>query len=220
MRSVAMLLGFLMMFCFAAPAGAQNSDETQADREYVELPGPPVLYDSQADSRVIEVVSFFWFGCGACYHVDPLITDWAAKLPADVRFVRLPFSYREPTTFHARIFFTLRQLGLDHKADEAVFDLFQQKHQPVSKPEDLPKLAAALKVDLARLTQVFNSPEVTAQMDSLDKLMLAYDLPGVPSMVIDGRYRFDLGTTNGPAGFLEVADKLIEKERQAAKAKK
>ncbi len=219
MRPVAVLgLGLLMLFCFAAPAGAQGSGEIQAGREYVELPGSPVLHNP-ADGR-IEVVSFFWYNCGACYHIDPLITDWAAKLPADVRFVRLPFSYREPTIFHARIFFTLRELGLDHKADEIVFDLFQQKHQPVSKPADLPRLAAALKIDPDRLAKVFNSPEVTARMDFLDKLMLAYDLPGVPSMVIDGRYRFDLGTTNGPAGFLEVADQLIEKERQARKAPK
>ena len=34
-------------------------------------------------------------------------------------------------------------------------------------------------------------------------------------MVVNGKYRFDLGTAGGPEGVLNVADQLIEKERAA-----
>jgi thiol:disulfide interchange protein DsbA len=34
-------------------------------------------------------------------------------------------------------------------------------------------------------------------------------------MVINGRYRFDIGTTQGLEGFLQLADILIEQERSA-----
>jgi len=34
-------------------------------------------------------------------------------------------------------------------------------------------------------------------------------------MVVNGKYRFDLGTAGGPEGALNVADQLIAKERAA-----
>ena len=81
----------------------------------------------------------------------------------------------------------------------------------------MPELAKALKIDPEKLTRAFNSAEVSEKMANLDRLMLVYDLPGVPSMVINGKYRFDLGTAHGPDGFLKLADMLIEKERRAEK---
>ena len=42
-----------------------------------------------------------------------------------------------------------------------------------------------------------------------------YEITGVPSMVVNGKYRFDLGTAGGPEGVLDVADQLIAKERAA-----
>lgn len=38
---------------------------------------------------------------------------------------------------------------------------------------------------------------------------------GVPTMIVNGKYRFDLGTTGGPEATLNAADQLIAKERAA-----
>jgi thiol:disulfide interchange protein DsbA len=47
--------------------------------------------------------------------------------------------------------------------------------------------------------------------------MAAYDLPGVPAMVVAGKYRFDIGTARGPDGMFRLADHLIDRERRARK---
>ena len=47
------------------------------------------------------------------------------------------------------------------------------------------------------------------------ELAKKYEITGVPSMVVNGKYRFDLGTAGGPEGVLNVADQLIAKERAA-----
>ncbi len=208
---------FLLLTLTGSPALAQSkkAGDFEAGREYETLPAPPVLY-GEDDGRV-EVLSFFWYNCGTCKLVDPEVSAWAAKLPADVRFVRLPVTFNPTVQLHARIFLTLRALNLGPEADQIVFDLFQVQHKPINHAEQLPELAQALKVDEKLLVKTFNSPQVEAQLAKVEKLVDTYDLPGVPAMVIDGKYRFDIGTAHGPKGYLQLADHLIDQERQARK---
>ena len=44
---------------------------------------------------------------------------------------------------------------------------------------------------------------------------MAYQVTGVPVMIVGGKYRFDLGSSGGPREALGVADYLIAKERAA-----
>lgn len=210
------LPAFLAILLLATPAlYAEEPTAFEAGREYEVLPTPPVL--AEKDDGRIEVVAFFWYNCGACFALDGQLTAWIDKLPDDVRVVRLPFTYNPALDVHARIFFALREMGLGHEEDVTVFKLFQEKRQPIHKPEDLPILAQALKVDVKELEAAFNSPAVAAKLNQLKKLLVDYSLPGVPSMVIGGKYRFDIGTTQGPEGYFELANTLIERERAAKK---
>lgn len=187
------------------------ADDFQAGREYEEISGPAVLYEPD-DGRV-EVLSYFWYNCGSCYVIDAEMHEWAAKLPEDVRFIRLPAAFNPAVNFHARIYLTLRAMGLGFEADQAVFNLFQRERKPVNQPEQLANLARVLKVDKNKLVETFNSPEIDALMARVEKTMDDYNLPGVPAMVIDGRYRFDIGTAHGPEGYKKLAEYLIDKRR-------
>ncbi len=44
---------------------------------------------------------------------------------------------------------------------------------------------------------------------------MAYQISGVPTLVVNGKYRFDVGMAGGMQETVKVADALIEKERQA-----
>jgi len=52
-------------------------------------------------------------------------------------------------------------------------------------------------------------------MEKAKKLAMAYQITGVPVLVVNGKYRFDIGSAGGPTQALEVADQLIAKERAA-----
>ena len=54
-----------------------------------------------------------------------------------------------------------------------------------------------------------------AQVEKAKKLAAAYQVSGVPTLVVNGKYRFDIGSSGGPQQALEVADQLIEMERPA-----
>ena len=200
----------------AWPAAADEASDFKLGREYVEIPRP--FLAEKSDNR-IEVIEFFWYGCPHCYAVEPLMNAWSAKLPPDVRFLRLPAKFNPPTDFHARIFLTLEAMGSGLENHAKVFRVFQDEGRFINDQEALPGLAKDLKLDPRAFVAAFNSQAVQARMKALDKLMAAYDLPGVPAMVVAGKYRFDIGTARGPDGMLKLADYLIGQERRAREGK-
>ncbi|MDR2725502.1 MAG: thiol:disulfide interchange protein DsbA/DsbL [Candidatus Adiutrix sp.] len=202
------VLGLAALWAWPAAAA-----DFQPGREYVEL--KPHLAE-RSDKR-IEVIEFLWYGCPHCYSVEPQVEAWAAKLPPDVNFTRLPASFNPHTEFHARIFMTLDVLKSGPEVHAKVFRIFQDEGRFINNFEELPGLARDLKLDSKAFVTAFNSPEVHDRMGALDKLMTAYDLPGVPAMVVAGKYRFDIGTARGVDGMLKLADHLIDRERLARK---
>ena len=50
--------------------------------EHYDLISPAIRTSSPGK---IEVVEFFWYGCGHCYTFEPLISAWKKDLPEDGR---------------------------------------------------------------------------------------------------------------------------------------
>ena len=203
---LSIILLVIMLF-FSVQARAASGEST-----YTELKGSPVL--AEKDDGRIEVISFFWYGCGTCFRIDDEVSRWAEKLPSDVRFIRKHVAFGPPVDVHARIFTTLKAMGRGHDDDLKVFKVFLAQRKPVNTLLDLPRLATALNLDENKLIETFNSKEVDQEMAKLNKLMDAYKIEAVPSLVIDGKYVFNVGDTGGPQGYLEQADRLIQKQRQ------
>ena len=57
------------------------------------------------DSKKIEVIEFFWFGCGHCYSLENQLNSWEKKLPADIDFWRSPITWNEMAKTHAKLFY-------------------------------------------------------------------------------------------------------------------
>jgi len=205
-------LGLTFLGAWSATAEAPDY---QPGREYVEVPH----YTAESDGR-IEVIEFFWYGCPHCYAAEPQIKAWAAKLPPDVHFIRLPAKFNPPVDFHARIFMTLEAMGSGPEIHDKVFRIFQDEGRFINNSEALPGLAKDLKLTPEAFVAAFNSPAVQNRMESLDRLMNAYDIPGVPAMVVAGKYRFDIGTARGPDGLLKLANHLIGMERRDREQRK
>ena len=214
MRHSFFLLVFLFVMSLSSLATAQgdapNPKDFKEGSEYFEVSSP--LYGSD-DGRV-EVLAFYWYNCGSCFYLEPKLAAWAAKLPANkVRFLRVPFGYNGPSLFHAQLAFALEHMNLGSNIHLKVFKVLQEQRLPIYTPADLPRMAQALNIDEDALIEAFESPEVTAKMSKLNSFIMAADINAVPSMLIDGKYRFDIGGTKGAEGFLGLADILIEKRQ-------
>lgn len=190
---------------------AQAAEPIEAGKQYIELSNPvPVSQPGK-----IEVVELFWYGCPHCYAFEPTINPWAEKLPADVNFKRIPAMFGGPWDAHGQMFLTLEAMGVEHKVHAAVFDAIQNQHKRLTKPDEMADFLATQGVDKDKFLATFNSFAIKGQINQAKELAKKYEITGVPSLVVNGKYRFDLGSAGGPEGVLNVADQLIAKERAA-----
>ena len=90
---------------FAGPAPAQEIRARQ-NIDYRLIQPQPV----ETGER-IEVIDFFWYGCPHCNELQPALEGWVKRKPADVVLRRVPAILRDSWAPHARIYYTLEQLG-------------------------------------------------------------------------------------------------------------
>ncbi|AHF65189.1 MULTISPECIES: thiol:disulfide interchange protein DsbA/DsbL [Pseudomonas] len=195
---------------------AQAAAPIEAGKQYVVLNSAVPV----SEPGKIEVVELFWYGCPHCYAFEPTINPWAEKLPEDVNFVRIPAMFGGAWDAHGQLFITLDTMGVEHKVHAAVFNAIQKDRKPLTKPEDMADFVATQGIDRAKFLETFNSFAVKGKIAQYKELAKKYEVTGVPTMIVNGKYRFDLGSSGGPEATLEVADQLIAKERAAAKASK
>ncbi|MFJ7882684.1 thiol:disulfide interchange protein DsbA/DsbL [Pseudomonas sp. NPDC096917] len=194
---------------------AQAADvPLEAGKTYVELSNPvPVAVPGK-----IEVVEMFWYGCPHCYAFEPVINPWVEKLPADVHFVRMPAMFGGPWDAHGQLFLTLDAMGVENKVHAAFFNAIQKEGKRLTDKQDMADFVATLGVDKDKFLQTFDSFAIKGQIVKAKELAKKYEISGVPTMIVNGKYRFDIGSTGGPEQALNVADQLIAKERAEEKA--
>ncbi|PIB58539.1 thiol:disulfide interchange protein DsbA [Pseudomonas sp. 2822-17] len=191
---------------------AQAADvPLEAGKTYVELTNPVLV----SVPGKIEVVELFWYGCPHCYAFEPTINPWVEKLPKDVNFKRIPAMFGGPWDAHGQLFLTLEAMGVEHKVHNAVFNAIQKEGKRLTKPDEMADFVATQGVDKDKFLATFNSFAIQGQIKQAKELAQKYGVQGVPTMIVNGKYRFDLGTTGGPENTLNVADQLIAKERAA-----
>jgi thiol:disulfide interchange protein DsbA len=210
MRNLILSAALVTVSLFGMTAQAADVP-LEAGKTYVELANPvPVSVPGK-----IEVVELFWYGCPHCYAFEPTINPWVEKLPSDVNFKRIPALFGGPWDAHGQLFITLDTMGVEHKVHAAVFNAIQKDRKPLTKPEDMADFVATQGVDRTKFLETFNSFAVKGKMAQYKELAQKYGVQGVPTMIVNGKYRFDLGTSGGPEETLNVADQLIAKERAA-----
>lgn len=193
---------------FGASVQAQD---IQAGQQYTELSSPvPVSQPGK-----IEVVELFWYGCPHCYEFEPTINPWADKLPADVNFVRVPAMFGGIWNLHGQTYLALESLKVDHSIHTAVFDAIHKEGRKLNDEKSIADFLATKGVDREAFLKAFNSFAVKSQVEKAKKLAMSYQITGVPSMVVNGKYRFDIRSSGGLPQTLKVADFLIDKERNA-----
>ncbi|MCQ4234734.1 thiol:disulfide interchange protein DsbA/DsbL [Pseudomonas stutzeri] len=193
---------------FGLPAVAADY---QAGKEYEVLSSPVPV----AEPGKIEVVELFWYGCPHCYQFEPVINPWVEKLPADVAFRRIPAMFGGIWNTHGQLFLALESMGVEKQVHDAVFAAYHQERKKLATPEEMAEFLAGQGVDKNAFLKAYNSFGVKSRVEQAKKLGMAYQISGVPVLIVNGKYRFDLGSAGGPQGALDVADFLIEKERAA-----
>lgn len=214
MKRLATLLLALSMPLFVHAQDAIDPDDLVEFQTIV-----PAVATTAGDR--IEVIELFWYGCPHCYRVEPHVERWLEELADDVVYVRLPaiFPNRPLWTLHARAFYTAEALGVLDRLHRPLFDGIHALRLKLDSEGELADYFAQHGVDRAAFHKAFNSFAVQSKVGRSKVMTARYQIDGVPTLVVDGRYQTGPALAGTYARTLPVVDALVEKvrrERQAA----
>ncbi|TBR36253.1 MULTISPECIES: thiol:disulfide interchange protein DsbA/DsbL [Dyella] len=211
----------------AAAAQAFVDDGTWVEgKHYVRIdPAQPKM----TDTTKIEVIEVFSYGCPSCNNFHPIIDQFAKSLPANTVITYLPVSFMPQENFpmFQRAYLTAQALGVADKANDAMYDaVWNSRELSAYKPngtglkgignlptlEDAAKVYAKYGVDPKEFMAVANSFAINTKVKRADELVKSYGVEGTPTLIIDGKYRFDAVSAGGYTKAIDLARWLIAKE--------
>jgi thiol:disulfide interchange protein DsbA len=170
------------------------------------------------DAGKVEVLEFFSYGCPHCSDFNPLVTAWAAKLPADVVFKKVPITFgRAAWANISKLYFTLEITGDLARLEADVFKAIHQERVNLFDERTLTEWVTKKGVDAKKFSDTFNSFGVMSKVKRADQQAQAYKIQGVPALAVDGKYMVGGKDFNEQ---LAIADKLIAKARSEKSGKK
>lgn len=169
-----------------------------------------------APAGKVEVVEFFWYGCPHCAHFEPSLAAWAAKLPADVAFRRVPVAFRDvPFAAHQRLYYAIEAMGLVPTLHAKVFHAIHVEQLKLDKPELIADWAAKQGIDKAKFMSFYNGFSMQSKTQQARVLADAYKIDGVPAIGVAGRYFTSVSLNGTPEKTLATTDFLIAQARKA-----
>jgi thiol:disulfide interchange protein DsbA len=205
----AWVLGVLL-----ATACAAAQAQPVAGRDYQELSPPRPVSTGER----VEVIEFFYYGCPVCYEAQPHIARWLMRVGPGLTLLRVPAVFTESSESFARTFYALGAMNHVARLHWPVYDNHHFDGRQLSEEKNIVAWVGANGVDAARFAELWRSDAVKAQVDAAKKALVTYDIKGVPSFVVDGRYVTSARMAGGVKEVMAVVDHLVA--RAAAERKK
>ena len=183
-----------------------------AQAQGYELIEPP---QNTASGDTVEVMEFFWLGCPHCYSFEPHIEDWKADMPSGVAFVREAPPLNPSWEQHSRAFYAAKALGKEDEFVIAAFDAIHKDGKRLRKPDEIAEVAESVGLDPEEFVRTMESFTVETALRRSVKLARGAGLTGVPTVVINGKYRTGAALAGGNAGMIDVIDRLVAIEKRS-----
>ncbi len=194
----------------AAAADAPASDPGYvAGKNYQEVvPAQP----TSAGPGQVEVIEFFWYGCPHCFALEPHLEDWLKSKPDYIKFVRIPATLNPNWAVQARAYYTAQVLGIVDKIHEPIFNEIHVNHDFLNTEDKFADFFAKYGVSAQDFHDAFNSFAVDTKMREAQAMQQRYRILGVPTVVINGKYKTDGSMANGWDQMLDIVSWLAARE--------
>ena len=175
-------------------------------KEYLRLSKPA---PTEAPAGKVEVVEFFWYSCPHCHAFEPAFAAWKQKAPANVVVRRVPVAFNASFVPQQKLYYALQSMDNFDALHVKVFHAIHVERNKLAKDEDIFNWVAKQGVDLNKFKEAYNSFNVSSQVRKATALQLAYDVEGVPSMGVAGRFYTDGPRAGNMANVLGVVEYLV-----------
>ena len=200
-------LAWLLLLLFFS---CTQAEEYVEGRHYQILDNPTVTRNPSK----VEVVEVFWFGCNHCYSLESYIQPWKRNLPNDVDFWKSHITWNAQAETHARLFYSAKALGIEEKAIPAAFTAIWREGRNLIGNSEVEYFFKGFGIEKERYLSVSNSFGVNNAVKQANNRMRQWAVTGVPTIIVNGKYKVSGTREIGTSKLLDVVDFLIEKERR------
>ena len=197
---------------FGANSALAQQAAPQEGKEYLRLSKPAPV---DAPPGKIEVVEFFWYSCPHCNVFEPTFAAWKQKAPANVVVRRVPVAFNASFVPQQKLYFALQSMDNFDAMHVKVFHAIHVERNKLAKDEDIFNWVAKQGVDVNKFKEAYNSFNVSSQVRKATQLQQAYDVEGVPSMGVAGRYYTDGPRAGSMPNVLRVVEYLVAQSSKA-----
>ncbi len=203
------LAGVVAMLSLSLTAHAADVPAVEGQDYRVLSPAQPTTRPDK-----IVVTEFFSYQCSHCYLFHPEVTPWAAKLPKDVVFERVPVSFGRPSWQPiAQAFYALQSLGKDGVLDKAIFEAIHVQHAGLADEASITRFMATQGITPAVFSAAYHSFSVESNARRAEQITKAYKVQGTPALVVNGKYTVLAEGTRGYGELLARTSRVIAKAR-------
>jgi thiol:disulfide interchange protein DsbA len=216
MRFIQRLLAVIGLSLVAATAGASPTAPVNG-KDYRTLQRP----QPTESGKKVEVTEFFWYDCPHCNAFEPALEAWVKQQGDKIVFKRVPVAFRDSFIPQQKLYYALEALG---KVDELHVRIFRAIHaerkQLDTEQQIMDFIAKQPGIDAKKFADAYNSFGVQAKAKRATQLQADYEIDGVPTLAIGGRYLTSPSIVAGSVGnrpepalheaALQVADYLVK----------
>ena len=208
---------FAALLVLTGVLGPAQAQAPVAGKDYVEIPNGRPL--DPADGVVV-VEEFFNYICPACNAFEPVFVAWQEKLPAYVKVVHVPATFRADFVQYAKAYYAAEGLGLVEKTHRAVYEAIHVRRTIPAEgdrpdEEKIAEFYAGFGVTKDQFLSAMRSFGVNTKVNRATQHMTKSRVPSTPTLVVNGRYMVRGATWNDS---LRIASFLIEQERARSSA--
>ena len=198
----ALIVLVLSLFCSSA-----FSKDYQEGRHYELIEQLPTR-----NPEKIEVIEFFWFGCGHCFSLEQLIKDWKSEVSSEVDFFRLPVVWNAQTKTHAKLFFATETLRVP-EAIQGIFSAIHYNRKMMLSDKEIIPFFQGYGIQEDKYLAATNSFGLKNNLRKAELFAFKYGIKGVPAFIVNGKYKVSATREIGTEDLLDVVNYLIEKEQ-------
>jgi thiol:disulfide interchange protein DsbA len=173
-----------LIVAVALMASGVASAELLLGKDYT-LVKPP----QPTNSKKIEVLEFFFYGCSHCFNLEPKLSAWEKTKPADVELVLVPTIFRDSWEPMARTYFALDSMGQVQKLHDALFKTWNLENKPLVDDAAILGFVSSHGVDGAKFSAAYNSFSVQSRVTRSKQMIRSYGVEGTPTMIVGGKYK-------------------------------
>jgi protein dithiol oxidoreductase (disulfide-forming) len=183
-----------LVFGLVLASGSFAQALFQEGTNFMRLPqAMPVTTGAQ-----IEVLEVFSYACSHCAHFEPTLAAWKTTMPKNAKLIYMPAVFQPSWVPYARAFYAAQQLGVLEKSHARMFKALFEEQKQFANIDEIAAWYAQFGVSAKAFTDAFTNAGMEAKLQRVVDLTPKYGVEGTPTMIVDGKYKFDVTMAGGP----------------------